>query len=233
MLKLMISKKIIFFIALFLSLFTNTILAQNNNFQLKQGDLLFQDVDCGVFCDAIEKVTFGFKGSKFSHIGFVVFDSIADDFLVIEAVSSGVKKTSLQNFLNRSHDKNNNPKVVVGRIKNDFKHLIPKAVYYADKLIGKTYDDVFDINNDKYYCSELIYKIFYQANNNSQFFELQPMTYKDPDTEKYFKIWVDYFNDLKTPIPEGKPGINPGLISRSKNIDIVYKYGIVDVGKTE
>ena len=224
----MILKNYIISLVLFFGLIANNVSSQEKNFQLKQGDLLFQDVDCGAFCDAIEKVTFGYNGAKFSHIGIVAFDSIAKNFIVIEAVSAGVKKTSLKDFLNRSHDKNNNPKVVVGRLKDNFKHLIPKAVSYANDLIGKKYDDVFDIDNDKYYCSELIYKIFYQANKNKPVFELQPMTYKDPDTKNYFKIWVDYFNELKTPIPEGEPGTNPGLISRSQKINIIFKYGFPD-----
>ena len=35
------------------------------------GDLLFQDMDCGPMCDAIEAVTQGAEGAKFSHIGIV------------------------------------------------------------------------------------------------------------------------------------------------------------------
>ena len=197
-----------------------------SNFNLQTGDLLFQDLDCGSFCDAIEKVTCGYNGAKFSHIGIAAFDSITHNFVVIEAVSPRVKKTPLDTFLSRSCDKNNNPKVVVGRLKDKYRYLIPLAIAKARKLIGKQYDNVFDIHNDKYYCSELIYQIFYLANNNKPVFQLQPMTFNDPDTRKYFKIWVDYFNNLKIPIPEGKLGINPGSISRSDKINIIFEYGI-------
>ena len=37
----------------------------------RTGDLLFQDIDCGGLCDAIEKVTAGVKGYHFSHVGLV------------------------------------------------------------------------------------------------------------------------------------------------------------------
>jgi hypothetical protein len=47
------------------------------------------------------------------------------------------------------------------------------------------------------------------------------MTFKDPNTHAFFPAWVDYYQQLKQDIPEGKPGINPGLISRSNKIQII------------
>jgi len=44
---------------------------QNHGFVLQPGDLLFQDLDCGPLCDAIEKVTTGYQGANFSHVGIV------------------------------------------------------------------------------------------------------------------------------------------------------------------
>jgi len=38
-------------------------------------------------------------------------------------------------------------------------------------------------------------------------------------------IWRDYYNKLKLDIPEGKLGINPGIMSISNKIDIVHIYG--------
>ena len=83
-----------------------------------------------------------------------------------------------------------------------------------------------DISNNKYYCSELIYDSFKYANYNKPIFELQKMTYKDPETNKIFPIWEDYFKKLNIPVPEGKLGLNPGGMSMSSYIDVVYFYGI-------
>jgi hypothetical protein len=44
------------------------------------------------------------------------------------------------------------------------------------------------------------------------------MTFKQPGTTQYFDAWVKYYEELKTAIPEGKKGINPGGISRSDKI---------------
>ena len=192
-------------------------------FSLREGDLLFQDSDCGPFCTAIEKVTFGYKGSKFSHIGLLVAEQ--DDLFVLEAISAGVVLTPIDSFLQRSFDLDSNPKVVVGRLKQKHRKLIPEAIQFTKEQMEKAYDDVFDINNDKYYCSELIYDAFQSANDGEPIFDLQPMTFIDPDTKEIFPIWQKYFDDLKTSIPEGEPGLNPGGISTSPYVEIIHFYG--------
>jgi hypothetical protein len=206
---------------------TQSIFKHNPDFVLQEGDLLFQDLDCGPFCDAIEKVTAGYRRANFSHVGIVVKDA-NNSFVVIEAVPNGVEATSLQTFLGRSFDVNGRPKVVAGRLKPAFGHLIPFVLQEALALKGKPYDKVFVINNDAYYCSELIYEIFLHANDNNPVFTLRPMTFKDPDTGTTFPAWQEYFSKLGVSIPEGQPGINPGSISRSPALTIVYAYGIPD-----
>jgi hypothetical protein len=196
-------------------------------FTLKEGDLLFQDLDCGPLCDAIEKVTTGYNGAKFTHVGIVAKDG-NDNFVVIEAVSSGVQTTPLRDFLNKSFDTENRPKVAVGRLKPAFSCLIASAIKNALALRGKPYDKGFVINNDAYYCSELVYEAFLRANDNKPVFTLRPMTFKDPNTDVIFPPWQEYFSRLNTPVPEGQPGINPGGISRSPVLNIIYLYGKPD-----
>lgn len=200
---------------------------ESKNFALESGDLLFQDLDCGPLCDAIEEVTTGYEGACFSHIGIVTKDK-AGDFVVIEAVSRGVEITPLQIFLSRSFDRQHRPKVVVGRLKKPYRRLIPSALREALALKGKPYDKVFAIGNESYYCSELIYEIFLRANNNEPVFELQPMTFKSPATGSTFPEWQEYFSALNVPVPEGQPGINPGGISRSHAVAIIHEYGAPD-----
>jgi hypothetical protein len=205
--------------------FSFTVFSQVKTFIPEEGDLLFQDLDCGVFCDAIEKVTIGYKGAKFSHVALAAKNE-KGEMVVIEAVSKGVSVTPLDLFLAKSHDKNMNPKVVVGRLKPKYRHLIPQAIQQAYKLVGRPYDDVFCITNNSYYCSELIYEAFKIANNGKPIFPLYPMTFKDPDTKQFFPAWLQYYKDLNAKIPEGELGNGPGSISKSKKLKIVYAYGI-------
>lgn len=177
------------------------------------GDLLFQNLDCGELCEAIEAVTRGYEDEKFSHIGLVYVHN--DSVFVIEAIGNDVHLTWIVDFLERS----DNP-VVQGKLKPEYRKLVPKAVQFALDQQGTPYDEPFLYNNGKYYCSELIYDAFAFANNGKPFFTLEPMTFKKPGSEEYFPVWVDYYKKLNMPVPEGKPGINPGGISRSEKIDI-------------
>jgi len=179
---------------------------------LKQGDLLFQNLDCGPLCDAIEQVTHGKDSLKFSHIGLVYIKQ--DSVYIIEAIGKAVVLTPYQKF--KSRTKNS---LYLGRVKQAYAYLIDSAITFAISQLGIPYDEPFLYNNQKYYCSELIYDAFKSSNQNKPFFELEPMTFKTPNSNSYFKAWVDYYKKLNIEIPEGKPGINPAGISRSSKIN--------------
>jgi len=204
---------------------SRSVLKEERGFALREGDLLFQDLDCGSLCDAIEKVTTGYHGANFSHVGIVAKDDNGN-FVVFEAVQNGVQAAELQSFLDRSFDVNGRPKVVVGRLKRRYRYLIPSALKQARHFKAKPYDRVFAIGNESYYCSELIYEIFLRANDNNPVFTLQPMTFNDPETGTVFPAWKEYFSRLDVSIPQDRPGINPGGISRSPVLTIIYAYGV-------
>jgi hypothetical protein len=197
---------------------------EGGGFALEPGDLLFQDVDGGPLCDAIETVTSGCDGANLSHVGVVVGQADGA-YVVIEAASAGVRTVPLEHFLRRSLDRNGRLKVLVGRLKPEFRHLIPGALRHASSLVGKPYDKAFDAGNDAYYCSELVYCAFTAANEGKPLFDLQPMTFIDPATGATFDAWEEYFRRLEVPVPEGRPGINPGGISRAPVLTIVHSYG--------
>ena len=186
---------------------------------LKAGDILFQNLNCGELCDAIEAVTKGIDGKEFSHCAFVV--NINDTLKVIEAIGETVQVNSLENFFARSGDTAEIKNISVGRLKHQYDHLILKATLNSKKLIGKPYDDEFILDNGKWYCSELIYDVFKEANSRKPFFDLEPMTFKNPKTQIFFPAWKAYYKELNKEIPEGQAGINPGLISRSNKIQII------------
>lgn len=222
------TRKNVLFIGLSIILIAFVLYTKTNNYnhyQAQEGDFLFQDLDCGPTCDAIEAVTWGVDSVKFSHIGLVVNDK--GEWKVLEAISLGVVLTPIDEFLNRSFDENGNPKVWVGRLKSEYSKLVEQSLSVVPKYLGMEYDNEFIYNNGKYYCSELIYDVFKDANNGVPVFELEPMTFKSIKSDEYFPVWIEYYKNLNFPIPQDSLGINPAGISRFKKMEIVKKLGDV------
>lgn len=181
---------------------------------LQNGDLMFQSINCGPLCEAINQVTEGYKGLDFNHMGMVVIKD--NNVYVLEASGSEVKLTAYDDFLKKT-----NEPMYVGRLKKRYQALIPKAIAFGLQQLGKPYDDAYLYDNGKYYCSELIYDCFLEANKGRPVFKLYPMTYKSPGQDAYFEVWETYFKALGMNVPEGALGCNPGGISKSRNLKIV------------
>jgi hypothetical protein len=191
-------------------------------FEWQEGDILFQDGDCGDFCEAIRKVTEGYEGRDFSHNGILTKER--GEWWVLEAVNAGVKLTPLDTFLYRHVNEKGRPKVYVGRLVPTYRKLIPQALKHGKTLLGKPYDHTFDLDNDAYYCSELIHLSFQKANGGLPVFQLQPMTFIDPETGETFQVWATYFEKIRVPIPEGEPGLNPGGMTLDPAITMVHAF---------
>jgi len=185
-----------------------------SNIKLKTGDFIFQDLDCGPLCDAIEQVTKSYGGKHFSHIGLVSIQK--DSIFIIEAIGKEVQLTPINSFLKRTK----NP-MLIGRVKTKYAQVAKDAVGFALEEKGVPYDDEFLYDNKKYYCSELIYDAFKKANRGKDFFILEPMTFKKPGSDQFFPVWIEYYKKLDIEIPEAEPGINPGGISTSNKITIL------------
>ncbi|HET8572773.1 MAG TPA: YiiX/YebB-like N1pC/P60 family cysteine hydrolase [Edaphocola sp.] len=177
--------------------------------QLKSGDLIFQNLDCGSLCDAIEAVTPAYDGEHFSHVGIIYLNK-EGQLMVIEAIGKGVCLTPIQKVLQRSK----NP-CYIGRLRSSDSGMARQVIAFALKQEGQPYDDGFIYNNGKYYCSELVYDAFKAANHQEPFFSMQPMTYKMPGSNEIFPAWKQYFSKLHLTVPEGRPGCSPGGIASS------------------
>jgi hypothetical protein len=184
------------------------------------GDIFFQDLDCGPPCQSIEAVTSGYQGAQLSHCAIITSVGTSNhDTILTEAIGETVTQTTLHDFLNLSN------KVFVGRLIDEYQYMIPDAITYIQTdLNGKPYDYIFDITDDTYYCSEIIYEGLKKADNTQELFSLKPMTFNEPGTDMPFVHWVDYYEDLGHPIPEGALGLNPGRMSRSDAIEIIHVY---------
>ena len=174
----------------------------SQNVKIKTGDILFQSMNCGPLCEAINEVTEGYQGKDFSHLGMVYIKN--DSIFIIEAAGKAVKITAYETFKTYT-----NEPMYIGRLKKKYRKYIPEAIEFALQQDGVPYDDAYVYNNGKYYCSELIYDAFLHS-YKKPLFDLFPMTFKSPKSNDYFEVWAAYYKKLNLEIPEGQLGCNPG-----------------------
>ena len=121
----------------------------------QNGDIIFHASNSGQ-SKAIQIAT----NSEYSHMGIIYQQG--DDFYVYEAVQP-VKLTPINDWIKRGE----NSHYVVKRIKNVEKLLtsdkLMKMMQIGEKYSGKDYDLYFEWSDSKIYCSELVWKIYYEA----------------------------------------------------------------------
>ena len=175
------------------------------------GDLIFVSSENSEFEKAIATSTKTENNTlNFTHVGMI--NATDTGVFVIEAVpQKGVVYTHLQTF----QEENKDGILVVATLLPEYQQYTNDAMNRACSHLGKGYDDAFDLENDRYYCSELVYDAYAHATKNPNFFETSNMTFKKEGTDEILPYWLDYFEKLDIPVPEGKPGINPNGLYNS------------------
>ncbi|WP_372774874.1 YiiX/YebB-like N1pC/P60 family cysteine hydrolase [Mangrovibacterium sp.] len=191
-------------------LFSCTI--QKKGIQVKSGDLLFQGADSTSLSDAIDKVTQTCDDTHFSHVGLV---EVADDgriFVLHANTYSGTCRVSLQQFLDAEDA---SVQTVVYRLKEPWQKTIPAAIAAAKKMLDRPYNFSYILSDSSHYCSEFVFKAF----ESDSVFELNPMTFKDPETSDFYPTWTNYYAKMGIDVPEGEPGCNPNGMAVSPKLE--------------
>ena len=197
---------------------------KNNNFELKQGDLLFQNTGTGEIDNAIKEVTATSFSKNYSHVGMALQKH--EKWFVVEAIpKEGISLTPLVQFLNRNKNKFNKSQTTVARLDSYYQPYISSAIAYGIERINTPYDEIFLWDDNSYYCSELVYKMFSSQDlpTDSIPFLTHPMTFSD-STGNPMPSWVSYYETRNQPIPEGVEGTNPNLMASSPHIQFVHDY---------
>lgn len=117
----------------------------------QEGDLIFHESQSEQ-SKAIREVT----ESRWSHVGVLFLEKGL--WYVAEAIQP-VTVTPLSSFIIRGKNKEYRIYRLPGLTNQQRSQLSVEA----SKFIGKNYDVYFEWSNDRIYCSEFVYKIFYSA----------------------------------------------------------------------
>jgi len=184
--------------------------AQNKAWKLQEGDLLF----CiSANENQITQVTQGAEGQAIDHVGIVHLRG--DSVFVLEAIHQGVVLTPMDSFLLRRDSL-----VLASRLVDTIG--VSRSVQRALQYLGKPYDFEFMPSDSAFYCSELVQKN-YLDDHNQLVFQPIPMSFHDK-TGKVTQFWKDYYARRGMQVPEGKPGSNPGALSRSRKLRFLFRF---------
>ncbi|KOY88044.1 peptidoglycan peptidase [bacterium 336/3] len=178
---------------------------KQENFQkIKDRDIIFH-VSLSGQGKAIQLAT----KSKYTHCGIIYEEN--GNFWVYEAIQP-VQKTPLKEWIQRG-DKQH---YVIKRLKNASNVLIPEVLQkmkdYGKTFQGKNYDIYFSWSDDRIYCSELVWKIYYKI-TGIQIGKLQKLREFDlTSSEVKQKMQERYGNN----IPFDEDVISPASIFHSK-----------------
>ncbi len=177
---------------------------------LKEGDLLFYYSQRD---NPITDVTKGIDGKKISHVA--IFHRKGKSAYALEATHRGVVLTPVDSI--SKHRKEIH--ILVGRLKDTTN--VAASVKEAMKYLGKPYDFYFDAGDSALYCSELV-QLTYRNKSGKLIFSPIPMSFHN-DKGEIIEYWKRYYAKVGRKVPEGEAGSNPGELSQSKAIDILYR----------
>lgn len=183
---------------------------------IKSGDIVFRGASQSDLSEAINEVTQTEKATNYTHVGIC---SVENDIVFVyhSDLGKGVVKEPLELFL--KSDDASTYTADVYRIKNSTKPQLENAISKAKDLLGEPYNVTYILEDKGYYCSEYIYELF----KEDSVFSLEPMTFKNAETDTFHNGWVTHYKDLGIEIPEGKPGCNPNGMAASENLVFVKR----------
>ena len=169
----------------------------------KNGDVLFQ-VSTGPLMLPLQSAT----ASRWTHCG-VVWTKKNGDVIVVEA-NSGVEMTPINDWIASGE----NGKYLHMRIKNGSGSLTKEqedAMFNRMKSMkGKPYDTKYMWSDEKYYCSELVWKVYQAAG-----IELcSPKKIKEYELGSA-EVIAAMEKKWGSKIPMEEPAVSPGLIADS------------------
>jgi len=178
-------------------------------YQPKAGDVLFQTSQPSRLIETIQGVT----GSRVSHCGIVVKSD--GGWFVLEAVGP-VKETPLNQWVR--HGVGN--RFSAYRLRDELLDVVPDFVREANRFAGLPYDKRYQLDDEKIYCSELVYKAYTNATGDGlgRLVRLGELRWKP------YERSIRYYE--KGPVPLEREMITPVGLTEAPQLVMVYSNGL-------
>ncbi|HTN76979.1 MAG TPA: YiiX/YebB-like N1pC/P60 family cysteine hydrolase [Pirellulaceae bacterium] len=175
------------------------------NYQPQEGDIIMQSLTRGPMINMIEGAT----KSPWSHCGIVMREQ--GRWVVYEA-SSYVEGTPLADVILRSRDE----QYAIYRLKPEHRQHIPRVLEEVRKLDGLPYDTRYEMDDEKIYCSELIYKAYRNATG-------RPLGKLVRLDELAWQPYEQFIEKLEGgPVPLDRVMITPRDLAQAEQLELVY-----------
>ena len=176
-------------------------------YQVEEGDIIFQALPK---VNDLVKMIEGVTESPYSHCGVVTREN--GNWIVVEAVSP-VRKTSLYWWIARGRGWG---KFAVYRLKEEHREHIPRFIEELEPFMGRPYDMKYRMDDERIYCSELVYKAWKNA-TGEELGELKKLG--EMNWEPYEKTIRKYEGG---PPPLERLIITPRHLSEARQLEKVF-----------
>jgi hypothetical protein len=168
------------------------------------GDVLFQSMRASRLGEMIEGATH----SDFSHCGIVV--QRGGEWKVLEAVGP-VRETPLKQWIHQGK----RDRFAAYRFKPEHQSKVPAVIAAALTMMGRPYDIQYELDDEKIYCSELIYKA-YRKVTGKPLGELQTLGELN---------WKPYVNEIEQitggELPLKREMITPLALAEAEELSLI------------
>jgi hypothetical protein len=177
-------------------------------YEPREGDVVFQSLRGSPLKELIEGAT----ESKFSHCGMVVRRD--GRWMVIEAVGP-VREIALADWIAHGVKRD----FAAFRLDPRYDARIPAIIAEARKFLGRPYDFRYRFDDEKIYCSELVFKAFQNVTG-----ELLGRVRKVRELK--WEPYEQFIEELEGgPVPLDRELITPRDLSEAWQLRLVYRPG--------
>lgn len=204
-------RHIILFILYLIAATASQAQEQWNDSQILEGDLLF--ATSTTTGRAITDVTVhDTTAPPIYHVAIATW--INDNLYALEAIDEGVVLTPFNKFVERTLNKGT---MIVGRLHD--RSGVEQSVSNAMEHLGKPYDDLYMIDTQEIYCSELV-QLSYVNGKGQRLFPLINMSFHDTQGH-ILDYWREHYAKHGMAVPEGALGTNPAQIASDPAVTII------------